>query len=140
MWNGSAEKSLGKTQIKVYNPKTKETFAVNFDVVLGKHTPILRSTAAQKMNLITMNTGNYEIVAAVQPILTSREQYFEKYPEVLKALLGKLEGTVSLQLNQDVAPSALPGRQVLIALRQPMKKELLRLQEFGCYNSCCEAN
>ena len=89
--NGSAEKSLGKAEVRVYNPKIKEICVVNFGIVPGKHTPILRSTTAQKLRLIATHTGNYEVAAVVQPVLPSRERNFEKYPKVLKTPLGKLD-------------------------------------------------
>ena len=36
---------------------------------------------------------------------------------------------MSLQINPDVTPTVLPARQVPIALKEPVKKELERLQE-----------
>ena len=43
--------------------------------------------------------------------------------------IGTLEGCVSLQVNPDITPTALPARQVPIALRDQVKKELERLQK-----------
>ena len=128
-WNGSVQKSLGRADISLYNPKQKRRFVLNFDIVLDKLTPILGSTAVQIMNLITVHKENFDSIAAVLPVLPSREEYIERYPAVFQASLGRLEGAVSFQVDPDVTPSALPARQVPIALRELMKKELERLQK-----------
>ena len=129
MWNGSEQRSLGRAPIKLYNPKQKRVFVLNFDIVPDKLTPILGSAAAQAMDLVTIHDENFERVAAVLPEPPSREEYVEKYPDVFKSQLGKLEGTVGLQVDPDITPVSLPARQVPIALRRSMKEELERLQK-----------
>ena len=129
MWNGSVQKSLGQAVISIYNRKQKRRFVLNFEIVPDKLTPILGSTAVQKMNLITVHKENFDSIAAVLPVQPSREEYIERYPAAFQASLGRLERAVSFQVDPDVTPSALPARQVPITLRELMKKELERLQK-----------
>ena len=126
MWNGTTQQAMGRTSIQVYNPVTKLTYDVNFDVVSDKLTPILGCRTIQEMGLIQLNTGTYDSVSSVQPQFKSH--YYKEFPEVFNKDVGTLEGRVSLQMNKDVTPTALPARQIPIALRQPVKEELRRLQ------------
>ena len=112
-------------------PMTKLTYDVNFDVVSDKLTPILGCRTIQEMGLIQLNTGTYDSissVSSVQPQLKSQTDYYKEFPEVFNKDVGTLEGRVSLQINKDVTPTALPARQIPVALRQPVREELRRLQ------------
>ena len=129
MWNpnGTTQQAMGRASIQFYNPVTKLTCDVNFDVVSDKLTPILGCRTIQEMGLIQLNTGMYDSVSSVQPQLKSQTDYYKKFPEVFNKDVGTLEGRVSLQINKDVTPTALPARQIPVALRQPVKEELRRL-------------
>ena len=48
----------GSATIKLYSPKFKKTFEVNFDIVPEKLLPILRYTAMQQTKLITLEMAN----------------------------------------------------------------------------------
>ena len=119
---------MGRTSIQVYNPVTKLTYDVNFDVVSDKLTPILGCRTIQEMGLVPLNTGTYDSVSSVQPQLKSQTDYYKEFPEVFNIDVGTLEGRVSLQINKDVTFTDLPARQIPVALRQPVKEELRRRQ------------
>ena len=128
MWNGTVQRSAGSAVIRVYNPKTKQSHDLKFDIVSERLTPILGNTAVQSMGLITMETGLYESVAAVTTPKV-KEGYMRAYPQVFDPPVGTLEGEIDLQVEQSVQPTVLPARQVPVALRQPFKEELVRLQK-----------
>lgn len=127
MWNGSTQRSLGSTAVRVYNPKTKTSHEVEFDIVSEKLTPILGCIAAQDMGLVTMETQNYERVAHVTKGLKTKEAYLKEYSDVFSKSVGQLDGTVTLQVNDSAKPAVLPARRVPIAMQSAVKDELQRL-------------
>jgi len=138
MWNGSMLKSLGSATIEVYNQKDKQKHKINFDVVSQKLTPILGAAAVQCMGLVTMHADRYETVATVKPTLRTKQEYIEMYPDVFDPPVGTLAGLATIRVDTDVAPTALPARQVPIALRQSLKQELQRLEKLGVLSPVTE--
>ena len=82
MWNGTTQQAMGRTSIQVYNPVTKLTYGVNFDVVLDKLTTILGCRTIQEMGLVQLNTGTYDSVSSVHPQSKSQTDYYKEFPEV----------------------------------------------------------
>ena len=105
------QQAMGQTSIQVYNPVTKLTYDVNFDVVSDKLTPILGCRTIQEMGLVQLNTGTYDSVSSVQPQLNLKSQtdYYKEFLDVFNKDVGTLEGRVSLQINKDVTPTAPPA-------------------------------
>ena len=54
----------------------------------------------------------------------------ESYADVFSGE-GKMEGTLHLEVDETVSPVILPPRRVPVAMKQPLKDELTRLQEMG---------
>lgn len=129
MWNGATQRSLGTTRVKVFNPKTRTTHTVEFEVVSEKLTPVLGCAAVQQMGVVTMETDNYERVASVMAHQKTKEDYVKAYPSVFAKEVGHFNGKVSLQIDESVSPTALPARRVPLALQEPVKKELRRLED-----------
>ena len=72
MWNGSMQKTIGREHVPaLYNPVTRRTYQVNFDVVPAKLTPILGCSTIQEMGLVQINSDRYVTVRNVQPALKS---------------------------------------------------------------------
>ena len=63
MWNKSAMKPLGETELKVTNPRTGEISEINFTVVPNSYTCLLGLKTIQKLDLITFN--NHRFIAMV---------------------------------------------------------------------------
>lgn len=129
MWNGSTQRAIGRAAIPVYNPVTHKTYDVDFDVVPAKLAPILGCSTVQAMGLVQVNSSQYEGVGNVQPVLKTKADYINEYAEVFKKDIGTLEGCVTLQVNPHATPAILPARKVPIALTEPVKQELKRLQQ-----------
>ena len=131
MWNGSTETSVGTAKLKVVNPRKKTKCSVTFDVVKGKHKPVLGLGDILKMNLIDINFDNFERVLKVTTKPMAKKDYLDKYPEVFADTLGTLEGEAHLTVDSAVPPVVLPARNVPLALRSKVKKELKRLLGLG---------
>ena len=105
-------------QLILYTLKPCEV-NVKFDIVPDRLAPILGCRAVQVMGLVTMATNRFESVAAVNASLKSKDDYMKDYPEVSNSPVGMLEGAVSFQDDDSIAPTALPARMLPIALRDP---------------------
>ena len=112
MWNKTIAKPIGKTVIKVTNPKTQHVHDVKFIVVEIDFNCLLGLQTVRELNLITVNVGCFNA-----KIDTSTD-------------LGDLE-TVSLTLYSDVKPRVLPSRKLPIALQSRVKNELDSLCYLG---------
>ena len=116
-------KSLGSAAIAVYNPKIKQMYRIKFQVVADKLAPVLGNAAVQEMALVTMHSDRYQMVAAVQPV-KSKSDYIKRYSAVFKQPVGKLEGEVNFHIDDSMKPTALPARQIPVALSEPVKRHL----------------
>ena len=134
MWNGSTQKPLGRADIEVCNPNQKKSYTVIFDVVPEKLTQILGKSVVQAMQLITVNTEQFDTVAHLTTHVTTREAYVEQYLVVFKSDLSSLEAPVSLHVDENITLTELPARSVPLDLRQAVKTELQHLQDFGVIN------
>ncbi|XP_062601076.1 uncharacterized protein K02A2.6-like [Saccostrea cucullata] len=116
---------LGKTSLKLVNPKTKELYDTEFVVVKQDTTPILGSQTIQRMKLVTIHYDN--ILTVTEETLTE-EYVFSEYKDVFDGT-GCLAGTYSLQTDPSIKPVVHPPRKIPVALRDKLKTELERLTE-----------
>ncbi|MDY6787809.1 MAG: retroviral-like aspartic protease family protein, partial [candidate division WOR-3 bacterium] len=132
MWNGSSEMSVGTAKLTVVNPKKNSKHTVTFDVVKGKHKPVLGLTDVLKMNLVSVNLNNFERVLNVKPVAEVRNKatFLKKYPNAFADAVGTFEGDSRLSVN-DSPPEVLPTRSLPVSLRPKVKKELDRLLKLG---------
>ena len=101
-----------------------ETQRTRRSIVLN---PLLGSSAAQQMGLITVQREN---------ILQVRESYQElnmeritaSYPDVFQGL-GCMEGALHLEVDESASPSIMPPRRVPLTLKERLKEELARLEK-----------
>ena len=56
MWNKAEITTIGKAKLKLVNPKTGLVHKVMFSINLS---PLIGLTAAEKMNLLTINEENF---------------------------------------------------------------------------------
>jgi hypothetical protein len=128
MWNNTAMKALGKSKVKTVNPKTGEKWHVDYVIVEDNLTPLLSRKAAEKMNLITVNYDNFELVRAIHPQTTSTNDF----PQVFDGKLGSLPGPkVHLSMEADSKPVIRPPRTHPEAMRVKVKEELDRMEHAG---------
>ena len=113
MWNKSNLKPLGETSLTIENPKTGKKNDVKFIVVHNDYTCLLGLKTIQDMNLFTVNNANF-----IANLSTDKAQF------------GDL-GEVTLSVNPNIPPRALPSRNLPLALQSDVKQELNRLVETG---------
>ena len=96
-------------------------------------TPLLGAQANQEMDLISVN---FENIAALENSLSAKagmtkESFISKFPSVFGRELGCIEGMLHLEMDPSSAPVQMALRRVPLALREPLKTELERLEELG---------
>ncbi|XP_064622356.1 uncharacterized protein K02A2.6-like [Lineus longissimus] len=115
MWNGAKVKPKGEATLSLKNVRTGEVQPVDFVVVPNNLSCLLGINTIRKMGLITVNKDRF--IAKVET-------------ETTESKLGDL-GEARLHVNHDVKPRVLPCRNVPIALKEDVKKELDRLVDLG---------
>jgi len=135
MWNDTTLKPLGSCRLILHNPKNKKKFSVEFLVVDIQLRPLIGATAAQQMDLITVNTQNFKIAeppeqprTEVRSVQTA-DEIVASYPEVFQRELGALPGTVHLEVVQGTTPVIAPPRHVPTSLKKKLEEKLDRLQQ-----------
>jgi transposase InsO family protein len=113
MWNNTLEKPIGEARLNVRNPKTGRTDVVNFVIVPDNFNCLLGVHAIQELDLLTINTENFNIANV------STDQN-----------LGDL-GEVHLYIDETIQPRALPARSIPLALRDQVKEELDKMVSRG---------
>ena len=115
------------------NPKTGQKYAVKFVVVQEDFHPLLGASAIQKMDLITVNNDNFNIVAKVSQLEKLSNQrpgnILEEFKDVFKNELGQLPGEVHLEVDPNIRPHVAAARRIPVALKGKLKAELGRLVE-----------
>ena len=129
LYNKSIMTSLGSSELCVTNPKNGASYNMTFVVIDAEVTPIIGSQSAQEMNLLKIQYQNILKIDNDNKTLT-KSSMGESYADVFSGE-GKMEGTLHLEVDETVSPVILPPRRVPVAMKQPLKDELTRLQEMG---------
>ena len=108
MWNKTQDKPAGKCRMIVTNPKNNRKYSVPFIVFNDDRVPILSYRTSLKMRLITVETDNFDMIAAFST---------DCFSDVFNGALGCLPGTQSLELKPGSRPVIMGQRRVLLALR-----------------------
>ena len=101
-YNKSEILPLGKTVLKMFNPKTGKTHKTEFIVVEQEATPILGNQSIQNMNLVTINYRNILALKSEEITLTE-ELIFSEYSDVFEGT-GCLPGVYRLETDPSVKP------------------------------------
>ena len=96
MWNKAKMKALGSCKLLLENPKTSKKYRVRFVVIEEELTPLLSHKAAEKMNLITVNSDKFESVSGVT---AGKHDILQDFPDVFSGDIGTLPGSVRLTLK-----------------------------------------
>ena len=119
-------KVLGVAKIQLRNLKNQK-YRIQFVVIDEDYTPLLGSTSAQEMGLITVQHENilnvYETVVKTDCQGLTMEEVTASYSDVFKGL-GCLEGALHLEVDMAVAPAIMPPRRVPLTLKNRLKDEL----------------
>ena len=124
-------KLLGVAKVSLSNPNNKKKYRVEFAVVDEDYTPLLGSSAAQQMGLITVQKEN--ILQVIEPVAQDNyqelnmEKITASYHDVFQGL-GCMEGPLHLEVDKSVPPSIMPPPRVPLTLKERLKEELTRLE------------
>ena len=119
-------KVLEVARLSLRNPKNKKKYRAEFAIIDEDYTPLLGSSAAQQMRLITVQQENIlQVKDSYQELDT--EQIVATYPDVFQGL-GCMERVLHLEVNESASSSIMPPRRVLLTQRKRLKEELARLE------------
>ena len=125
-------KVLGMAKVSLRNPKNHKKYGVQFVIIDDDYTPLLVSTSAQKMGLITVQHENIlnlnETVVKTGNQGLTMDEISATYSDILKGL-GCMEGALHLEVDKSVAPAIMPPRRVPLTLKDRLKEELTRLEK-----------
>ena len=119
-------KVLGVVKLSLRNPKNKKKYRAEFAIIDEDYTPLLGSSAAQQMRLITVQQENIlQVKGSYQELDT--ERIVATYPDVFQGL-GCMEGVLRLEVDESASPPIMPPRRVPLTLRKQLKEELACLE------------
>ena len=119
-------KVLGVAKLSLRNPKNKKKYRAEFAIIDEDYTPLLGSSAAQQIRLITVQQENtLQVKDSYQELDT--ERIVTTYPDVFQDL-GCMEGVLRLEVDESVSPPIMPPRRVPLTLRKQLKEELACLE------------
>jgi hypothetical protein len=147
MYNDTEVKPLGERVVRVINPADDKEYKVRFQIIDEALQSILGDKACYGMKLLTVNkekiksykgavTGN-DAAEKENGRTDTVESWKRDIQELLKEFqgvfegLGKLEGQLHLEIDHGVVPVKAAVRKIPLALREPVKAELRRLEELG---------
>ena len=133
MWNSSKVQAIGSCRLKVTNPSNNKKYLVDFVVVDDNGlTPLLGAKASQHMGFITVNS-NRLICMNVSPTMqeTLKKCFQGEFSVVFDGSLGKLPGTVHLEIDPSIKPTVLPPRRVPHAIKSQLMLQLDEMVKKG---------
>ena len=107
---------LGVAKVSLRNPKNKKKYRAEFAIIDEDYTPLLGSSTAQQMGLITFQQENIlQVKESYQEL--NMEKITTTYPDVFQGL-GCMEGALHLEVDESALPSIMPPRRALLALKR----------------------
>ena len=127
MFNNTRVKPLGQKCMSVFNPATRVTYDVVFQVVSHPCRTVLSMQNCLRMGFISVNTDNINVVAGRDPALVS---LVAKYPQPFNGGEGCFPGReLHLETDNSVPKVQLPPAKPALALRDKTKSALDHLVE-----------
>ncbi|GAB1607211.1 hypothetical protein Ahia01_001004400 [Argonauta hians] len=123
VYNGATIDTLGKTNLKIFNPRTKESMIAEFVVVDDDFTTLIGKTTSENVKLITVHYDNL-IVAKVE----ESTNILDKYADVFADEQGNFQRIAHLEVDETITPSISPSGKIPLAIKTKVKQELDRLE------------
>ncbi|XP_064637858.1 uncharacterized protein K02A2.6-like [Lineus longissimus] len=121
---------IGKSVLKLTNPKTLKKHRTEFVVVGRKAQPIIGARTAQRMKLIEVRHDNIAAIDSSHGL--TKEDLRKRFPEVFDGGIGRFKGEPQrLEIDETVPPVKQYVRKVPIALKKPLQKELDKLESLN---------
>jgi len=148
VFNNEDVRPEGIVKLNIINPKKpKKNFRGDFYVIKGAKKAILGLRTIEQMKLATFHRDDFEeiLVASVEKHLTKSKQAIQEikfenqsirnivmeYADVFEETLGKLPGKVHFEIEKNAVPVRVRIRNVPIAMREALKKELDAMEQAG---------
>ena len=133
LYDNSVLEPVGKTEVQVYNPKTRKRYLAEFVVVHKAATSILGAATSQELGLIKVCSENIlnTVHAANSVSLLTKEEIIAAYPCVFCDELGTFPGKAHLEIDDSVTPVKMPLRRTPIAIKEKLMEEIRRLENLG---------
>lgn len=135
MFDRSVLKTSGIVTLTVRHPKTGRDFSFDFYVAERHEQAVLGIKACQHLRLLHVDE---DVVCACEvctasstifstPACKSAADIVAEYPDVFEGL-GKMAGTVHLDIDETVLPVQMPLRRLPIGVKEKVAAELRRLE------------
>ncbi|XP_062516385.1 uncharacterized protein K02A2.6-like [Corticium candelabrum] len=139
LYDRSKVTPVGRCTLRLKNPRNNRNYRAHFVVVDRAAVSILGSRAAQQMQLVTVQYDRIQLLDApsthpaveTDKDLMTVENVSERYPQVFDGKVGSLGQPLQLDIDETVTPVQIPVRRVPVAMRQPLKAELDKLERTG---------
>lgn len=128
--DGTHIKPVGTVQLILENKNKKHSLL--FYVVETEHCPLLSAKTCQSMELI-------KICKIVNENVCNKDAHalINKYQDVFEGL-GKIEGKVCLEIDENIAPKTESPRRIPVSLREQLKATLDEMEEQNVITKECE--
>ena len=118
-------------KISLRNPENKKKYRADheFPIIDEDYTPLLGSSAAQQMELISVQQENIlQVKEGYQEL--NMDRIVATYPDVFQRL-GCMEGALHLEGDESASPSIIPPRRVPLTLKESLIETLARLERIN---------
>ena len=108
--------NLGVAKVSLRNPRNKKKYRTEFAIIDEDYTPLLSSSTAQQMGLVTVQQENIlQVKKSYQEL--NMERIAATYPDVFQGL-GCMEGALHLEVDESALPSIMPPRRLPLTLKK----------------------
>ena len=128
MFDESQLKTVGMLSLPVTHPTTGQFEHVDFYIAEKHNQPLLGIEACLKFDLLNVNHDNICSIDASAPL--TMDEVDRDFADIFEGY-GKLEGQVSLKVDQSVQPVRMPLRKLPIPIRDRVADELQHLEDSG---------
>ena len=132
MFDHSALKTTGIISAEVKNPKTKQSYVLDFYVATKHEQPLLGFKTCRDLDLLKVVDQNVCEVRTAHSITscTTEAEVIAEYPDLFTGL-GCFEGEVHLEVDPSVSPVQMPLRRLPLGIRDKVIAELQQLERDG---------
>ena len=132
MFDGTQLQTDGMVILPVTHPTTGQSEQLDFYIATKHKQPLLGTEACLMFDLMNINYDNICAVAAAatgnKPLTMAEIK--RDYADVFEGY-GKLEGKVSLKVDESVQPVRMPLRKLPLPIRERVAKEIQHLEASG---------
>lgn len=134
-YNGESIEVVGMVKLKVFNPRTRERYALRTYVVRDGR-PVLGLSACEQMGLLTVHRHRIAALGSEK-----KEALLSEYNDLFGDDLGELRGyTARLELKEDAKPVFTRARPVPLAMQQEVADKIHEMERLGVWRRVKTSN